>query len=304
MLAEATSARVQELEREMANLQEILEHVYSTPTSFSLKNIDVAGRSFPVSGGVGGDHVIYTDFKRRYDLDRRIAYAERMGALEVAENLKQCSDKVGVLVADVSGHQMTDALLAAMLHQAFLIGVLYELETNGHVTPTLFDAINTRFYKSSSVSKYLTMIYGEICENGKFRFISAGHPPPMVYSRKFDRFVEIGSSRLITMAPIGMFPSANDVDLQMSRTFTAVTQQCRVNEVSLMAPGDVLLIATDGLLEHERDGEEFAPHRLEAVVRRWRDAPAAEIVTAVRHGMTRFAPPSDDASVVVIKRVD
>ena len=29
---------------------------------------------------------------------------------------------------DAAGHQMTDALLAAMIHQAFLLGALYELD--------------------------------------------------------------------------------------------------------------------------------------------------------------------------------
>jgi hypothetical protein len=37
----------------------------------------------------------------------------------------------GVALIDVCGHQITDALLTAMFHQAFLLGILYELIPNG-----------------------------------------------------------------------------------------------------------------------------------------------------------------------------
>ena len=57
---------------------------------------------------------------------------------------------------------MTDALLAAMLHQAFLVGALYELDMNGQITRHLFENLNTRFYQSSGAHKFMSLIYGEI----------------------------------------------------------------------------------------------------------------------------------------------
>ena len=45
---------------------------------------------------------------------------------------------------DVSGHRVTDAFMAAMLHQAFLLGAIYELDMFGQVTRRLFENLNTQ----------------------------------------------------------------------------------------------------------------------------------------------------------------
>ena len=80
---------------------------------------------------VGGDHTIYVDFKKRYDLEGRIAVAMEQDRLEVVENLTKCQRMAGIALVDVSGHRVTDALLAAMFHQAFLLGAIYELDVFG-----------------------------------------------------------------------------------------------------------------------------------------------------------------------------
>ena len=37
-----------------------------------LKGIDIYGETIPLDGLIGGDHIIYVDFKKRYDLEARI----------------------------------------------------------------------------------------------------------------------------------------------------------------------------------------------------------------------------------------
>ncbi len=76
-----------------------------------------------------------------------------------------------------------------------------------------------------------------------------------------------------------------------------------VNEVNLMAPGDILFLLTDGLSDHVADGQGYLPGRFEAVVRSSKQLPAREIVAAVYDDMKRFAPLTDDTSLVVIKRM-
>ena len=142
-----------------------------------------AGKIYPLNGRLGGDHIVFVDFNRRYNLDRRIETAIQNGRGDLAQRLDECRSRIGILLADSAGHDTTDALLTAMLHQAFLTGVLYELETEGHVTPKLFEVLNTRFANSSSVNKFITMIYGEISNDGAFRFISAGHPASSLFGR-------------------------------------------------------------------------------------------------------------------------
>jgi serine phosphatase RsbU (regulator of sigma subunit) len=301
-LATEHTRRVNILEGELENFRSMMEYVNWIPDEISLSEIEVYGQTFPFNGVLGGDHIIFVDFKRRYNLDARIETALANGHEDVAQRLVRCRDKVGILLADSAGHDMTDALLTAMLHQAFLTGVLYELETEGHVTAKLFEVLNTRFAQSSSVSKFLTMVYGEIHEDGTFRFISAGHPKPMVFSAKYDRLVDIDPDRMINVLPIGVFPSESDIDLDDTSS-TPHQKPFAINEVSLIGRGDILLLQTDGLFEHGDGDDLFAPRRLEQTIRRVKDLPPRDIVGAIYEDMVRFAPPADDTSLVVIKKI-
>lgn len=266
-------------------------------------SIDVYGGSTFLNGAAGGDHIIYLDFDERYDIDRRIREATEAGHDAVARKLAEIRNRLGILVADVSGHKITDALAAAMLHQAFLTGVLYELDRFGEVTTRLFEILNTRFQRSLSVEKYVTLVYGEISPDGNYKFVSAGAPAPLVYSAEYDRFVTISPDRLVSFFPLGMFPSEDDIDSSKNfgpiRTKPAYT----VNEVDLMGDGDILLLHTDGLSEHERgDGEAFFPAHLEDTLRSHKNRSAKVIYEAILDDVGSFAPLADDLTVVVIKK--
>ena len=288
---------------ELENLEQIVAHIVPSPGDIpTLDGIDIHGVTLPLNGIIGGDHIIYLDFKKRYDLDARIEEARRKGRHEVAARLASCRNRAGIVVADVSGHHITDALLALMLHQAFLLGAIYELDIDGELSTRLFENLNARFFKSSSVSKFLTLIYGEIWQEGKFRFISAGHPIPVVFSRSFDRIVDICPELLTTFPPIGTMPSSDDIDRRIMKPPLGFKGQYEVNEINLMGSGDILLLYTDGLSEHSNGTEDYFPGRLEAVLRACKDLSAREISNAIRDDLLAFSPPTDDISFVVIKR--
>lgn len=290
--------------RELDNFQDIMRYLKPEPGDLpELRGIDVYGETVPLNGIIGGDHIVYVDFKKRYDLETRIREAQKTGRHEMVENLRRCQRKAGIAVADVSGHQITDALLAAMLHQAFLLGAIYELDQFGDVTTRLFENLNTRFYRSSSVSKFLTMIYGEISEDGTFRFISAAHPMPVVFSNRYDRIVDISADTMTKFPPIGLLPSYDDVDRNASQSVLGFKKKYEVNEINLMGAGDILLLYTDGLSEHRRGEDFYFPDRLEARLREVKGLSARQIFGAVREDMWRFDRSSDDVSFVVIKRM-
>jgi len=288
---------------EIENFVRIFRLIRPPRAGLRVGQVEVHGDSVFLNGAAGGDHVIYLDFEHRYDLDQRIESAAAGGQVAVAAALAKNKERVGILVADVSGHQMTDALAAAMLHQAFLTGVLYELDRVGEVTTKLFENLNTRFYRSLSFEKYITLIYGEISEGGRFRFLSAGSPPPFVFSAEYDRFVSISPDRLVSFSPLGLFPSEDDIDASRILRPIGYKPRYTVNEVNLLGDGDILILHTDGLDEHTReDGRDFVPDELEAVIRESKHRSAHEIYEAVRERALAFAPLKDDTTVVIIRK--
>lgn len=289
-----------EMAGELQNFEEIARFLSQSPGAVpKLKGVDIHGFSIPLRRIIGGDHTLYIDFKERFDLDARIRTAEEEGRGEVARQLRRNRNRAGILVADVSGHRMTDALIAAMLHQSFLLGVYYELEMFGQVTTRIFEHINERFYRSSSVNKYFTMIYGEVSTRGRFRFISAGHPPPAVFSREFDRFMPIGENRKISSIPVGMLPSGGDRDEKRHPSLHGRKRLYAVNEIDLLAEGDILLLHTDGLSEH--DGGRFFPAHAERLFADHKDESAEAICDRLREGLLDGGVREDDISVVLVK---
>jgi len=288
-----------ELARELENFQQIASSVLPPPGEIPrLPGLDIAGRLLPLNGVVGGDHIVYVDFNRRFDLDRRL---EKATDPHVRENLIKGRTRAGLLLADVAGHQITDATVHIGLHHAFLTGVSYELEMHGEVTTGLFEKLNTRFHKTANFTKYITVIYGEISQNGDFTFLNAGNPPPVVFSREFGRLVDINADRLTSFYPIGMFPSEQNLD--HSRVEASITKKpFTTNRLTLLSPGDILLLYSDGLMDHQRGEEAYFPNHLEEILRRSRDLSASGICDAIADDLRQFAQAADDISLIVVKR--
>ena len=297
------TALVKRLTRELDNFRDIAKYILPTPGEVPrVAGIDVFGGSLPLGGSAGGDHIMYIDFKQRYDLDARIARAHKDGRPDIVAELERCRRKAGIALVDVAGHRMTDALLAAMLHQAFLLGALYELDTYGRITRRLFENLNTRFYQSSGAHKFVSLIYGEIAEDATFRFLSAAMPFPAVFSSRHDRFMEVGADLRISFPPLGMMPSWDVIDRSTTTSSLGFKDHYEMNKWLLMGEGDILLLHTDGLAEHVRGADEYFPARLEAVIRENKRGSAREIFEAVRADVLAFSPPADDISLVVLKR--
>lgn len=250
-----------------------------------LAGVDIAGLSLPLSGEFGGDHVVYVDFNRRYDLDALIRRARSEGRTDVVTKLEANRRRAGILLADVAGHRLTDAMVAAMLHQAFLLGSYYELEMHGEITTRLFAHIKRRFYESTNIKKLVAMLYGEISDRGRFRYVSAGHPTPLVFSREFGRLESLDPERRRSQGLIGISRAT----------------EFPVNEIDLLATGDILLLATDGLTEHA-DGT-YVEQELPRILAGSTGLSAAEIGDRLVESIRAWAEPADDVTAVVVKRV-
>ena len=298
MGSEAVARRLAD---ELENFEEIAGVLKPSSGAIpKLPGVDISSVSLPLQGTAGGDHIIFIDFNRRYDLPRRIEEALREGSDEVAARLRECRHRAGILLADVSGHRVTDAVIAAMLHQAFLVGAYYELDRFGEITTKLFEHINQRFFRTTRINKYLTMLYGEISDRGRFRFISAGHPRPRVFSREYGCFVDISEERLVSYPPVGMFPSDTGLSERVEAGRLGYKQPYTVNEIDLLASGDILLLYTDGLSEHA--GGDYFPAAVEKTLASVRNQPAAVICEKLKQDVLAFETATDDISFVVIKK--
>ena len=288
---------------ELKNFERIAQAIKPRPGSIpELDCIDLHGEIVPLNGVVGGDHLIYMDFKKRYDLDARIKRATEAGRREVVKNLKRCQHMAGIAIIDVSGHQTTDSMLAGMVHQAFLMGALYELDNFGQITAKLFENLNTRLYRSSLVNKFVTVLYGEITANATFRVLSAAHPQPVIFSVEHDEFTEISPNLVTSFPPLGTIPSEQDIDRTRTKSVLGFKGRYELNEWKLMGTGDIMLLISDGVTEHERAGEPYFPGQLEKTVRASKHLSAKEIVETIKTDMYDFADPTDDITLVAIKR--
>jgi serine phosphatase RsbU (regulator of sigma subunit) len=274
----------------------------------TVAGIDVYGATIPLNGIAGGDLLTYVNFQERFDLNARIRRAIAQGQHSIERNLQRLKSTGGILVADVAGHAFTDAMRALMLHQAFHTAALYEMDLNGEISLRLFEQINTRFLKSTTLrnlnsdqdsGSFITLIYGEIAHTGRFRFISAGHPPPLVFSREYDRFVDISPDRLVSCTPIGLQPGEDYADAVHYDRSLGYKKHYTMNEINLMGQGDILLLYTDGLTDSL---SAFTPNHLERIISYSKNESAQDICRIVIEEMRLIQEQSDDISLVVIKR--
>jgi serine phosphatase RsbU (regulator of sigma subunit) len=289
---------------ELENFEEIVKRLIPHPGAFPrIGGIDIHGGTKALNGEAGGDHLIFVDFNQRFDLETRIQRATDEGRPDLVANLVRCQKTAGIAMLDVSGHRLTDAFMAAMLHQAFLLGAIYELDLFGQVTRRLFENLNTRFYQSSSEHKFVSLIYGEISEDAGFRFLSAAQPFPAVFSVRHDRFMEVSQDLCISSPPLGMVPSLHATDGNRTASPLGFKDDYQMNEWVLMGAGDILLLHTDGLVDHRNASDDYYPQRLEQKLRDVKHRTAADIYDAVTADLLAFGRPADDITLVVIKRM-
>jgi len=299
---------------ELDNFETLTRETIPRPGEIPIiSGFDIYGESIPIRGPIGGDHIIYLDFKNRYDLDeeiKKVSHDKRFTQTSkdrIITNIQSLKTKAGLLIADVSGHYITVFSFASRLHDSFLIGVLYEIEDRGDVTPNLFRKLNTRLYNSSSFDKYITMIYGEISESGAFKFISAGHPFPLIYSRKQEKLLPASVSGMEPSPPLAAFPSSGP-DLERNMFRSGFSSRFKVNHMTITEPGDILLLYTDGVTEHTNaKGELFygseSGGELEKTIHRNRDLSSKDLYERIKESLMEFSEPQDDVSYILVKKV-
>jgi len=288
---------------EIANFQDVAQRLVPRPEDVPrLACVDLYGGTRALNGIGGGDHLLYIDFKRQFDLEHLICVAQAAGRDDIVGNLERCLQRAGVLLVDVSGHRVTDALLTAMVHQAFLIGAVYELALFGEVTRHLFENLNARLHQTLPTERFLSLLYAEISDDTAFRFLVAGQPSPVVFSSANQRFMEVDHDAYVAYPPLGLAPSLDVLERSTTTGPIPSAGPYRMNEWRIVGEGDIVLLYSDGILEHARADEDYCPSRLLGTLRDVQHASARNIFDAIMEDSLAFSSPADDMSLVVIKR--
>jgi len=189
--------------------------------------------------------------------------------------------RLGVVIADVTGHGIGPALLMATVRSALRALVAHEQSPE-----KLVARLNELIREDVQDGRFITLFLGIFDPAGlTLHSVGAGHTPPVWY-RTGD-----GSTHLIKSLgpPLGILPG---IPFEAGETLT-------------LAPGDVLLFTTDGVMEAANgQGEQFGMERLQEVVANAAGDSARDIVETVCDQVDVFSegrPLRDDSTLVAVK---
>ena len=103
--------------------------------------------------------------------------------------------------------------------------------------------------------------------------------------------------------PMGIFPSDFHIDYEAFGKAAITKKRYSVNEINLLGIGDIMLLYTDALIEHEKDNVNFKDTRLEQILRETKSGSARHIYETIVAEMRDFAPLDDDLTIAVIKKM-
>jgi len=188
-------------------------------------------------------------------------------------------DRIGILVADVSGHGAPAAIVMAMIR-----AVVHSFPGVPDDPPKLLRYINEHFQFLWDTPMYATAIYAVVDPNKKtMRVSSAGHPQPLRAGRDGK------------VAP-----------LELETAMCVLWQEMDhipVVEVPL-EKGDRWLFFTDGITDRQSpDGTMFDLERLSASLAKHREARPTEMVNAIVTELEQFSggqEPDDDQTLLAV----
>lgn len=185
----------------------------------------------------------------------------------------------GLAIADVAGHGMAASMLVASVQTA-----LRTLAPTTNSPAEVLAHLNRFFYHNIHVTTFVTIFLARFDPSSRsLTYSSAGHNPPLWanHQRPFS-----------WLRPTG--PAVGLVEDFQIRTETVT-----------LAPGDTLLLYTDGVTEATNPGDEqFGVERLAAVVQRETGSTPKTLVQALRQELQTFTNGqtlADDTTVVVAR---
>jgi hypothetical protein len=212
--------------------------------------------------------------------------------------LSQPSDKVGgdlvdavvlpdgdviAYVADIAGHGLPAGILMGMLKTAARTALLDA--ATGHPSeslPALLEKLNRVLPDVKEPQMYATLTAFRLNADGSAWYAMAASPPVLHWSPHRDDLCLVQEEQY----PLGLLPISG---------FTG--------EAIELKSGDLLVVATDGVLEvTDKKEEEFGLARLEGAIEASAKRPLPELADAILEKARAFGKQTDDQTLLVIRR--
>jgi len=198
---------------------------------------------------------------------------------DLVDVLRLDAARYAISVADLAGKGLPAALLMAKLQ-----ATIRALAPDAASLPDLARRVNRTLHRDGIPGSFATMVYVELtADSPRIRLVTAGHMPPLVLRGRTFEELPRGALALGVMADVTY--AQQDVDL---------------------APGDTLLVYTDGVTEAmDRNGDFFGDERLRALLPSLAGLDAAGTAGRILGAVDAFvgdAPPHDDVSLAVVRR--
>jgi len=180
------------------------------------------------------------------------------------EFLRVDEKRVGLLIADVSGHGVPAALIASMVKVAFSAQAPWAAHPEA-----VLSGMN-RIFCGKLESQFVTAayLYADL-ESGKASYASAGHPPLLWWRAVEGRVCEVRSNGMM----MGHFPEARYASVELQ-----------------VGPGDRLILYTDGIVEAmNTSGDFFGSERFAEAIASRRELPAESLVDSLLGHVSQWA---------------
>jgi sigma-B regulation protein RsbU (phosphoserine phosphatase) len=188
-------------------------------------------------------------------------------------------DHLLAMIGDVSGHGLGAALFTTMAHAV----IQQQLRTRAHIEPA-FEALNEALFHTQS-GRFMTAALVDIDPQGVFTYVSAGHNP-LLWIHHGEPHWLASCGMPLGIVPMGAFPPPPS---------------------GTLAPGDLLILYTDGFTEAVNRAQEiYGEERLAAIARRGWEARLGpnELMLLISSDVDEWAsghPHEDDLTMVVIE---
>lgn len=198
--------------------------------------------------------------------------------------LRLADGRLGLIVADVSGHGIGPSLLMASVRSG-----LRALALERSAADELLRLLARALAPDLQNGRFITMVVVDLDPLAhRVEYANAGHAPALHYAKAADRFSVLEPTGL----PLGVLDEPDYGKAPCLR----------------MEPGDLIVLCTDGIVEAmDLDDNQFGVGRLQALIRRNAAEPTAQLVERIGEAVSAHyvgENPPDDLTILAARRVE